>query len=211
MLLLTFLISQFLCIRPCGLYFSLLFSPFYASPIWFPITRDKFPPRLSHGQIWSSLPVALIIMSQLLKPFSASNTLLFCLFPRSLVLSLSHLCLTSPFIAQSRSKLGSPFYCFIGIGLTAHYLQTIFWVSFSGSVSTSLRPFSFFPAQVLKGWGYFCLWLSYSLRNYQTAGRLAKRCLSCLFRTVWAAETAWLSHYGIQVTVYVSSVTLRML
>ena len=84
MLLLTFLISQFLCIRPCGLYFSLLFSPFYASPIWFPITRDKFPPRLSHGQIWSSLPVALIIMSQLLKPFSASNALLFYLFPRSL-------------------------------------------------------------------------------------------------------------------------------
>ena len=82
--LLTFLISQFLYMRPCGLYFSLLSSPFYANPIWFPITRDKFPPRLSHGQIWSSLPLALIFMSQLLKPFSASNALLFYLFPRSL-------------------------------------------------------------------------------------------------------------------------------
>ena len=36
------------------------------------------------GQIWSSPPQALIFMSQLLKPFSASSALLFCLFPRSL-------------------------------------------------------------------------------------------------------------------------------
>ena len=71
------------------------------------------------------------------------------------VSSLPHLWVTSPFIAQSWSKLGSPFYCFIGIGLRAHYLQAIFWVSFTVGVSTSLRPVSFFPAQFSKGWATF--------------------------------------------------------
>ena len=111
------------------------------------------------GQIWSSPPQALIFMSQLLKPFSASSALLFCLFPRSLGLvfapSLRYVVIYC--ISQSWSKLGSRFYCFIGIDLRAHYLPALFWVSFTGSVSTSLRPFFFFPAQFSKGWGYFCV------------------------------------------------------
>lgn len=50
-----------------ALFFSLLSSPFYANQIWFPITRDKSPLRLSQGRICFSLPQALT--------FSASKTI----------------------------------------------------------------------------------------------------------------------------------------
>ena len=48
-----------------------------------PITRIRFPLRLSHGRIWSSLPQAPTFMFPLQRLFSATNALLFCPFPRA--------------------------------------------------------------------------------------------------------------------------------
>ena len=65
------------------------------------------------GQIWSSPPQALIFMSQLLKPFSASSALLFCLFPRSLGLvfapSLRYVAIYRSILVKARLPF-LPFY-----------------------------------------------------------------------------------------------------
>ena len=86
--------------------------------------------------------------------------------------------------------------------LSGSGLAPITYKHFSGFLSRVASRLQLDPSQFSARWGYFCLRLSCSLRNYQAARRLAERRLSCLFRIISTAKTARLSGYGSQVTVH---------
>lgn len=62
--------------------FLVAFFTFLRKSNLVPDNHVRFPLRLSHGKIWSSLPQALTFMFPLQRLFSATNALLFCPFPR---------------------------------------------------------------------------------------------------------------------------------
>ena len=148
-------------------------------------------------------------MSQLLRLFSASNALLFFVYPRFLGLVFARfLCYVAiylsilvqarlPFLLFYQGQIQSPL-------KTSNFRGFFHW---TGSVSTSFRSLSFFPTQFSKWLGYFDFDCHSPSEIIKLQGDWQSDA-SCLFRIISAAETACLSRYGIQVTVYVSCVIL---
>ena len=203
------LIFQFLYMRPCGLFFSLRSSLFLRKCNLVPDNPQQISPKVITRANLVFTPSGANIH------VSASKTIQ-C-HQRTLVLPIpsipgSRVC---PISALRRHLSLNPvasstphFTVLLGSGL-----EPITHKQFSGFLSRvasrlHLDPSRFSPHSCRRGGATFAFDCHIPSEIIKLQGDWHQRRLSCLFRIISAAETAWLSRYGSQVTVYVSSIIL---